>query len=129
MNFRQCVIDCIAEGEVVRSFNRLHQRQITPELLSRLSATGQDSSQLSLAELDEADQELLACFILFVHRHVWRKMKFAEARVTRVREDRTYGVSPSHLGQAAEADGLHSYVRCDGQLQPYFSTAIQQEAP
>jgi hypothetical protein len=119
MNFRQCVIDCINEGEVVQSFNRLHERQITPQLLSLLSATGttgtgQPGNQLSLAELGEGEQELLACFILFVHRHVWRKMKFAQSRVTRVREDRTFG--------------MHVYVRCDGQLRPDFGTAAGQEA-
>ena len=128
MNFRQCVIDCIDEGTVVRSFNQLHERQVTPELLSLLSATGTDQSQnqpsnqapnqtpnpISLVELGEREQELLACFILFVHRHVWRKMKFAQSRVTCVREDHTLG--------------RHDYVRCDAQLSPYFGTAVGQES-
>jgi hypothetical protein len=116
MNFRQCVIDCIAEGEVVQSFNRLHDRPITPDLLGLLSATGED--QLCLGELHENDQELLACFILFVHRHVWRKMKFAESRVTRVREDFTAGVGVT-VAQFVKAvaiggGGREDYVQCDG---------------
>ena len=126
MNFRQCVIDCIAEGEVVQSFNRLRDRPITPQLLSLLGST--DKNQMSLAELEETEQELLACFILFVHRHVWRKMKFAEARVTRVREDRTCSSSNS---QSANGIGneLRTYVRCDAQLRPDFGSAVGQEAP
>jgi len=128
MNFRQCVIDCIDEGTVVRSFNQLHERQVTPQLLSLLSATGTDQSQrraphqtsnqtpkqINLADLGEREQELLACFILFVHRHVWRKMKFAQSRVTCVREDHILG--------------RHDYVQCDAQLRPYFGTAVGQEA-
>ena len=124
MNFRQCVIDCIAEGEVVQSFNRLRDRPITPQLLSMLNAA--DKNQSSLADLEEVEQELLACFILFVHRHVWRKMKFAEARVTRVREDRTCSSSNS---QSAGGNELRTYVRCDAQLRPDFGTAVGQEAP
>ena len=123
MNFRQCVIDCIAEGEVVQSFNRLRDRPITPQLLSLLNAT--DKNQSNLAELEETEQELLACFILFVHRHVWRKMKFAEARVTRVREDRTC----SSNGSQSAGSELRSYVRCDAQLRPDFGSAVGHEAP
>lgn len=95
MNFRDCVIDCIAEGEVVQSFNRLHQESITVDLLGRLQMT--DEGQLSLTELDEHQQELLACFILFVHRHVWRKVKRAEARVTRACNDQTLAMDLSRL--------------------------------
>ena len=123
MNFRQCVIDCIAGGEVVQSFNRLHIQPITPDLLSLLSAPEQNQN---FANLADAEQELLACFILFVHRHVWRKMKFAEARVTRVREDRTCSSSNS---QSAGGNELRTYVRCDAQLRPDFGTAVGQEAP
>jgi hypothetical protein len=82
MNFRECVIDCIAQGEVVQSFNRLHDAPMTEDLVARLNAT--DSGQLPLTDLDDSQQEMLACFILFVHRHVWRKVKFAQHRVTRI---------------------------------------------
>lgn len=82
MNFRECVIDCIAQGDVVQSFNRLQDAAITENLLARLKMT--DNGQLSLTDLDDKQQELLACFILFVHRHVWRKVKFAQCRVTRI---------------------------------------------
>ena len=128
MNFRQCVIDCIAEGRVVQSFNRLHDRKVTPGLLSMLSGAGKD--QLSLVELAEAEQELLACFILFVHRHVWRKMKFAEARVTRVREDRTCGISAARQAETESLaqEQFHTYEHCDAQLRPEFRTTIGQEA-
>jgi len=109
MNFRQCVIDCIAGGEVVQSFNRLHIQPITPDLLSLLSAPEQNQN---FANLADAEQELLACFILFVHRHVWRKMKFAESRVTRVtriRESDTGGGRSSPPGD----EGVRSFVRYD----------------
>jgi hypothetical protein len=89
------VIDCIAEGGVVQSFNRLHDAPVTPALLERLKVS--DDGQLRLVELDNGQQELLACFILFVHRHVWRKVKFAESRVTRTCEDQTLVLDISRL--------------------------------
>jgi hypothetical protein len=127
MNFRQCVIDCIAGGEVVQSFNRLHGRPITPHLLSLLNAA--DHDQPRLAELAETEQELLACFILFVHRHVYRKMKFAEARVTRITRAREEPVceSGTRLRLSADQPGVRSYVRCDEQLRPDFGTSVGQE--
>ncbi len=95
MNFRECVIECIAEGEVIQSFNRLHDASITADLLERLKLT--DDGRLRLAELDDNQQQLLACFILFVHRHVWRKVKMAESRVSRVCEDQTRVLNMSGL--------------------------------
>jgi hypothetical protein len=111
MNFRQCVIDCIAGGEVVQSFNRLHGRPITPQLLSMLS-TGEPQG---IAELGDTEQELLACFILFVHRHIWRKMKFAESRVTRVTRIREES-EPGERHSSSLSDGVRSFVRCDAPL-------------
>lgn len=102
MNFRDCVIACIAQGDVVQSFNRLHQTEIQPELLAQLETT--DDGQLSLNDLDEGQQELLACFILFVHHHVWRKIKFAEARVARPHDEHTLAVDLSRLRQVTGVD-------------------------
>jgi hypothetical protein len=107
VNFRECVIDCIAEGEVVRSFNRLYDASITADLLERLMIT--DDGQLRLVELDDEQQQLLACFILFVHRHVWRKLKFAESRVTRIHDDQTRVLDLSGLERVrSSGNGLHS---------------------
>lgn len=108
MNFRECVIDCLAKGDVVQSFNRLHEASLTSDLLSRLQMS--DDGKLQLTELDESQQELLACFILFVHRHVWRKVKLAESRVTRVCGDRTLVIDLSRLEQVGSFtdDVLHS---------------------
>jgi len=111
MNFRQCVIDCIAGGEVVQSFNRLHGQPITPQLLSMLS-TGEPRG---IAELGDTEQELLACFILFVHRHIWRKMKFAESRVTRVTRIREEP-EPGERHSRPLVESVRSFVRCDAPL-------------
>lgn len=95
MNFRECVIECIAESEVIQSFNRLNDVSITADLLERLKFTA--DGRLRLVELDDSQQQLLACFILFVHRHVWRKVKMAESRVSRAYDDQTRVLSTSGL--------------------------------
>jgi hypothetical protein len=123
MNFRQCVIDCIAGGEVVQSFNRLHGQPIAPHLLSLLSGSGQHQS---FTELADTEQELLACFILFVHRHVWRKMKFAESRVTRVTRMREEVEVGGQLSLRVD-DGIRSFVRNDPSPRPDFSAPVGQE--
>jgi hypothetical protein len=126
MNFRQCVIDCIAGGEVVQSFNRLHGQPIAPHLLSLLSATGHDHS---FADLAEPEQEVLACFILFVHRHVWRKVKFAESRVTRVTRIRDESDGGNSRHSRPIDDGIRSFVRRDGASLPDFGASLNQESP
>jgi len=122
MNFRQCVIDCIAAGEVVQSFNRLHGQAIAPHLLSLLSS----SQGQRLAELADTEQELLACFILFVHRHVWRKMKLAEARVTRVTRMREESEVRGQDSRPFEGT-IRSFVRSDAPLAADFGASVGQE--
>lgn len=81
MDFQECVSQCVEDSQVIEAFNRLHDINLTQDLIGRLRLA--DGGTLSLDGLNEIEQAQLACFILFVHRQIWRKLKFAHWRVTR----------------------------------------------
>jgi hypothetical protein len=77
MDFRECVLHCTQDPSVVATFNRLHGSALTPVTLERLCL----SEALSRDAMAPCDRALLACFIMYVYQHVWRKLKLSHARV------------------------------------------------
>ena len=86
MDFRECVLQCTHDLSVIETFNRLHGSGLTSETLERLCL----SEALSRDAMPPRDRALLACFIMYVYQHVWRKVKLSHARVAQW----SGGVSP-----------------------------------
>ena len=77
MDFRECVLHCTQDPSVIETFNRLHGSALTSVTLERLCL----SEALSREAMPPRDRALLACFIMYVYKHVWRKLKLSHARV------------------------------------------------
>jgi len=77
MDFRDCVLQCTQDASVIETFNRLHGSALTAGILERLCV----SEALSRDSMPPGDRALLACFIMYVYHHVWRKLKLSHARV------------------------------------------------
>jgi hypothetical protein len=77
MDFRECVLQCTQDASVIETFNRLHGSGLTAETLERLCV----SDALGRDAMPPRERALLACFIMYVHHHVWRKLKLSHARV------------------------------------------------
>jgi hypothetical protein len=78
MDFRECVLHCIQDTSVVETFNRLHGSALSGATLERLGV----SEALNRDAMPARDRALLACFIMYVYYHVWRKLKLSHARVS-----------------------------------------------
>lgn len=77
MDFRECVLHCTQDASVIETFNRLHGSALTSATLERLCL----SEALSRDAMAPRDRALLACFIMYVYQHVWRKLKLSHERV------------------------------------------------
>ena len=77
MDFRECVLHCTQDTSVIETFNRLHGSALSGPILERLGV----SEALNRDAMPATDRALLACFIMYVYFHVWRKMKLSHARV------------------------------------------------
>jgi hypothetical protein len=77
MDFRECVLHCTRDLSVIETFNRLHGSALSSETLERLCL----SEALGREAMPPRDRALLACFIMYVYQHVWRKLKLSHARV------------------------------------------------
>lgn len=78
MDFRDCVLQCTKDPSVVETFNRLHGSSLAAETLERLCL----SEELGREAMAPRERALLACFIMYVYHHVWRKLKLSHARVS-----------------------------------------------
>jgi hypothetical protein len=77
MDFRECVLHCTQDTSVLETFNRLHGSALSGSILERLCV----SEALTRDAMPARERALLACFIMYVYHHVWRKMKLSHARV------------------------------------------------
>lgn len=77
MDFRECVLHCTQDLSVIETFNRLHGSALSGAVLERLCL----SESLTREAMPASDRALLACFIMYVYHHVWRKLKLSHARV------------------------------------------------
>jgi hypothetical protein len=77
MDFRECVLHCTQDVSVIETFNRLHGSALSGAVLERLCV----SEALSREAMPAGERALLACFIMYVYAHVWRKLKLSHARV------------------------------------------------
>lgn len=77
MDFRECVLHCTQDASVIATFNRLHGSALSGSILERLCL----SEALSRDAMPAGDRALLACFIMYVYYHVWRKLKLSHSRV------------------------------------------------
>ena len=78
MDFRECVLHCTQDASVIETFNRLHGSALSAPVLERLCV----SQALSRDSMPAGERALLACFIMYVYHHVWRKLKLSHARVS-----------------------------------------------
>ncbi len=76
MDFRECVIDCIADARLLETFNR---NEVDPIGSDELLRVLRDQPSM-LDSLPAPRRECVARFLLFVHSAVWRKFKLASAR-------------------------------------------------
>jgi hypothetical protein len=96
MNFKDCVLDCINDATVLNAFSQLHSQPVSTELLFKLRL----DDPAAIAALTPDEQDVLASFLLFVHRHVWRKFKLAHRRVTRIAINAGDGINVSAKAEA-----------------------------
>jgi hypothetical protein len=78
MDFREGVLHCTQDASVIETFNRLHGSALDAAILHRLCV----SEALSRDAMPAGERATLACFIMYVYHHVWRKLKLSHARVS-----------------------------------------------
>lgn len=78
MDFRECVLHCTQDVSVIETFNRLHGSALDAAVLQRLCVC----EELSREAMPAGERAALACFIMYVYHHVWRKLKLSHARVS-----------------------------------------------
>lgn len=77
ITFRSLVKDCAAEPQLVASFNKMYGMHLQAPIRALL----EDRWPLAVSAEEEMQ---IGCFIVFVHEHIWRRLKQAQSRMGRV---------------------------------------------
>lgn len=81
ISFYSLVRDCAAEPQLVASFNQAYDANLQAPITALLEDRWP-------SHVSEEEEILIGYFILFVHEHIWQRLKRAQQRMWQARTSR-----------------------------------------